>query len=48
VLVNFSAEPLAAPADLLSSTEVLLEWTPREDSPSVAAHSVTVYRPAVS
>jgi maltooligosyltrehalose trehalohydrolase len=48
VLVNFSAEPLEAPADLLSSTEVLLEWTPREDSPTVAGHSVTVYRPGVS
>ena len=47
VLVNFSAEPMEAPSSLLSSSDVLLESSPRGDDARVAGHSVTVYRPRV-
>ncbi|KQP54645.1 malto-oligosyltrehalose trehalohydrolase [Agreia sp. Leaf283] len=47
VLVNFSADPMDAPHGLLSSSDVLLESSPRGENPRVAGHSVTVYRPSV-
>ncbi|KQR24550.1 malto-oligosyltrehalose trehalohydrolase [Agreia sp. Leaf335] len=48
VLINLAEEPLQAPSALLDDADVLLEWSPRGDSPTVAPHSVTVYRPRVS
>jgi maltooligosyltrehalose trehalohydrolase len=36
-----------APSGLLSSSDVLLESSPRGDTARVAGHSVTVYRPGI-